>query len=118
SRAKFIGTWMAGWPDLSKASISALALNALVSPNSLVIAAFQPGGPPVGIWALAIPAAPEARMAARADRKVFRHFIAECQNFRRSIPGRVDSAKRKCPACLWKSANNIRPKTQLRYSPY
>src|SRR3989442_1571900 len=96
SSAKFIGTWMAGWPDLSRARISALALNALTSPNNLVIAAFQPGGPPAGIWAWAIAAAPEARLAARASQAVFMQFISEYQNFRRSIWRRVDSTKRNC----------------------
>src|SRR5438477_8534403 len=31
-------------------------------------------------------------------RGVFKHLIAERQNFRRSMPGRLDSTKRKCPA--------------------
>src|SRR5437016_110035 len=100
SRAKFIGTWIAGCPDLSRARISPLALNALTSPNNLVIAAFQPGGRPADIWAWAIPPAPEARLAARASQTIFMHFIREDQNFRRRIAGGVDATKPNCPAFL------------------
>src|SRR6185436_9632509 len=81
--AKFIGTWMDGWPVLSRARISALALNALMSPNNLVIAAFHPGGPPEDNWACATPAAQVTRLAASASRRVFRHFISASQNVRR-----------------------------------
>src|SRR5580765_3457530 len=84
SSAKLIGTWITGRPDLSRARISALALNALTSPNNLVIAAFQPGGPAAGIWAWPMPAAPEARIAARAGQTVFVQFISEFYNSRRA----------------------------------
>src|SRR6266550_7771234 len=97
SRAKFIGTWMAGWPDLSRARISALALNALTSPNNLDIAAFQPGGPLPGIWAWATGAAAEAIQRIQAGQNVFSQFMSDCHNFRRSIPGGLNSTKRKYP---------------------
>src|SRR5262245_51709534 len=105
SRAKFIGTRMASWPDGFRARISARALNALMSPNSLVIAAFQPGVPPPGIWARVIPAALEAR--AKASKTVFILFISTRSDFRWRVEGRGEATKRNCSTVVWIAWNGF-----------